>query len=595
MASGRTPAPPRSHPAGARFPARWVESLTELVADVPDGCRLGVSGFHFTRAPVASVRHLIDRGVRDLTFVSWGGGVALELLLEADVIARVELCFSSLDMFGLAPRFRAAVEDGRVELHEWTALSLISGFRARAENLAWEVLQTPDGSNFADDVLPVETGAAVPMSRVEPIAVDVFLLHAQRADEQGNVEICGARGTDLSMAFAADRVLVTVEERVPVGQLERPRSFILPRSHVTALAEASGGAHPTSCLPYYAVDLRVAGALVEPGASAMGRPTPQQLGPARRLAEVGSDRLRTGLRHHRASTDLDQPWTIDELMTVMLARTVDDDSICSFGSAAPLPATAYLLAKASHAPRALLMSHNGGYVDIAARPMTLCYAEQLDFDSAVAHTGGDETYHWYYQAGRVTHEVVGSAQIDGRAATNNRWITRDDGSFIRLPGQGGMADVANLHQSFVIYVPRHSPRVLVETVETISACRAWVEAEQRTAWGFAAGPVRVLTNLCVFELDPRRRRLELVGLHPDVEVSDVEAATGFTVETAPRLDRSRPPDAEELRLLRTVVDPLGIRRLDFVPARDRRALLDEIMRNEELVGRSLDQLPQEQP
>jgi len=78
-------------------------------------------------------------------------------------------------------------------------------------------------------------------------------------DEDGNVEIQGARGLDLSMAFAARRVLVTVEEIVPRGTFQRsaaPRAFILGRSFVTAVAHVPFGAYPTSCVPYYAADYR---------------------------------------------------------------------------------------------------------------------------------------------------------------------------------------------------------------------------------------------------------------------------------------------------------------------------------------------------
>src|SRR5690606_40765664 len=94
-----------------------------------------------------------------------------------------------------------------------------------------------------------------------------------------------------------------------------------------------------------------------------------------------------------------------------------------------------------------------------------------------------ETYHWYYQRGLVTHEVVGSAQVDGRGATNNLWVQARDGRKIRLPGQGGMADVANLHANFMIYLPRQSTRNTPAQVATVSARRAWHDPKLRRAYG----------------------------------------------------------------------------------------------------------------
>ena len=106
-------------------------------------------------------------------------------------------------------------------------------------------------------------------------------------------------------------------------------------------------------------------------------------------------------------------------MITWLARQLDDESVCSVGSVSPLPTVAYLLAKRTHAPGLVLMTSNGGLVDVEARPMVMTLAEPLDFQTAAVHAGGDETYHWYYQRGRVTHEVVSAAQIDRYANTNN--------------------------------------------------------------------------------------------------------------------------------------------------------------------------------
>ena len=566
----------------------WVTGVADLAARVRPGSRVSVGGVHFTRAPVAALLALVDAEASDLHYVAWSGGLPLEILLAGDAVASAEFCFSAMDVFGSAPRFRAAAENGRIRLIERTALNLIVGLRAEAENLGWDLMQEPAGSALADGLGRVGAGRGrAPLVRVEPIPVDVMLLHAQRADDDGNVEIAGARGTDLSTIYAAKEVLVTVEERVAKGMLGSPRSVIIPRSHITAIATAPRGAFPTSCLPYYGTDYLAiqrfletpqtakaihvlrAGGLDESDAGASAVP------PTRPLVEA----MRS-VRHIPPAAE----WTVPELMAVHIARTVDDDSVCSFGSASPLPAVAYLLAKQTHAPRALLMSLNGGYVDIDARPMSLSFAEQIDFETAACHTGGDETYHWYYQSGRVSHEVVGAAQIDGRGATNNMWITRADGTRIRLPGQGGMGDVANLHRDFVIYLPRQDRRNTVRTLDMVSAQRVWSSREVRESYGLRPGTTKVITNLCVFERDAASDRLQVTELHPGVELADVQAATGFDVVPARGMTRTSAPTAAELTALRERVDPLGVSRLDFVPARERFALIREIIDAERAAG-----------
>jgi glutaconate CoA-transferase subunit A len=470
---------------------------------------------------------------------------------------------------------------------------------------------------------------AAPMAAVPPLELDTFLLHAQRADDDGNVELSGGRGTDQPMAFAARRVLVTVEERVASGTLgASPGAFILPRSFVTGICVAPLGAYPTSCLPYYATDYRkladvvpggpgtpLTPALLAPAADRASavRSVPATA-PARILAAFASAAAGAGTGRRAVAAapgprpagpddtvpddtvpddtvpdDTGPSWTVDELMACCIARTVDDDSVCSVGSVSPLPTAAYLLAKRLWAPRMVLMSFNGGLLDVAFRPMSIMAAEWLDFASAAIHTGGDETYHWYYQQGRVTHEVVSAAQIDRRGATNNSVIRRPADGFVRLPGQGGMADVADLHANFHLYLTRHTPQTMVETVDFVSASRYHRTDAARRSYGMPPGQVTVLTNLGSFDLDPAAGELILTAVHPGVTVDDVRAQTGFEPKVAAGLTVTAPPTSEELHVLRHDVDPLGIRRLEFVPSAQRGALIDELLAAEE---RLLGQLPE---
>ena len=171
--------------------------------------------------------------------------------------------------------------------------------------------------------------------------------------------------------------------------------------------------------------------------------------------------------------------TIDELMTVRIARMLDNESFASAGAVSPLGNVAYRLAKATHAPHLFIGTFSCGHVDVAPGTMTLTLLEAMDSSSAVAHCGGDDTYSTYYQPGIVTHEIIGAAQIDARGRTNNLELTKPSGGKLRLPGQGGMSDVANMHRDYVVYVPRHSRAALVESVEMVSSARGVISAEAR--------------------------------------------------------------------------------------------------------------------
>jgi glutaconate CoA-transferase subunit A len=177
--------------------------------------------------------------------------------------------------------------------------------------------------------------------------------------------------------------------------------------------------------------------------------------------------------------------------------------------------------------------------------------------------------------------VVSAAQIDKQCRTNNFEVTSPSGKKIRLPGQGGMADVANMHQHFMLYLTRHSKLTMVERVEAISAARALLTADERRSAGLQPGVVRLITNLGVFALDEPSRELELISMHPGVTLQEIQENTGFALRVASELRTTPEPTAEELRILRQEIDPLGMRRVEFVAGKERGPLLMELIEAEE--------------
>ncbi|MBN8999367.1 MAG: CoA-transferase, partial [Rhizobiales bacterium] len=530
---------------------------------VESGDRFGVGGHHFARLPIALLRSIAASHKSDLAFTAWAGGLALEMLLEAEAVGSIDLCFSSLDIFGLPPRFRAAAESGAIAVRDWTALAMIEGLHAAQQNLPAALFQLPVGSAMMERV-PGARAVADPVSgeavgAVGPLVLDTVVLHAPRADASGNVQIIGARALDVAMVGAARKVLVTVDEVVPVGELAAAgRQTVLTRNQITAIAVVRGGAWPCSCLPFYATDYA---ALAK--AFASGAPLAESL--ALPESGVGAHlRRAAGLR----AADLPARFpaivpapvapSIDEVMATRLAAELDNGSFASAGAVSPLANVAYRLAKATHAPDMMLATLSCGHLDIAPSPMLLSALESLDAETAAAHAGGDDTYSTYYQAGAVTHEIIGAAQVDRLGRVNNLAIAKKSGGVLRLPGQGGMADVSNMHRDYAIYVTRHSPLALVERVDFASSGRGLLTDAERDAAGYRPGRAQIFTDLCVFRLDPRTRRLVVSELLPGVSRQRVAEATGFAVEIAPDCHELAPPAGELLDILRRQIDPLGL-------------------------------------
>ena len=158
---------------------------------------------------------------------------------------------------GSLHRFRDAVEHGwpaPLELEEHSHAGMAAAYAAGASNLPFGVLR-----GYAGTDLPERTASASwvdcpftgeRLAAVRALRPDVAIVHAQRADRSGNVQLWGINGVQKEAALAATRAIVTVEEVVP--ELEPVRgSVFLPSWAITAVCAAPGGAHPSYAHGYY--------------------------------------------------------------------------------------------------------------------------------------------------------------------------------------------------------------------------------------------------------------------------------------------------------------------------------------------------------
>ena len=285
---------------------------------------------------------------------------------------------------------------------------------------------------------------------------------------------------------------------------------------MTAIAVAPGGAWPASCLPFYVTDYAaLADAFARPdGRLAEALAVPNGTVPffVRRAAQIGAAAL---AKRPEVRRD-DRPASIDEIMAVRIAAELGNDSLCQRRRG--VAAGQCRVPPGQGDPRAGhdLATMSCGHLDVAPSPLILSLIETLDGETAAAHAGGDDTYSTYYQAGAVTHEIVAAAQVDRRGRVNTIALRKRDGATIRLPGQGGMADVANMHRDYVLYVTRHSPQSVVEAVETASSARGLLTKAERSAAGYRTGRALVFTDLCVFRLDQATRQLVVAETMPGV-------------------------------------------------------------------------------
>ncbi|THA46712.1 CoA-transferase [Streptomyces sp. A1136] len=154
------------------------------------------------------------------------------------------------------------------------------------------------------------------------------------------------------------------------------------------------------------------------------------------------------------------------------------------------------------------------------------------------------------------HVMMGAAQIDRYGNQNISCVGDWERPTRQLLGVRG-APVNTLNNPVSYWIARHSPRVFVERVDMVSG----VGHDRAAAAGvtrFHRLP-RVVSDLGVFDFETPDRSMRLASLHPGVGVEEVRAATGFALAVADDVPYTREPSAEELRLIREVIDPEGLR------------------------------------
>ncbi|MER7728438.1 CoA-transferase [Streptomyces sp. NPDC096323] len=162
------------------------------------------------------------------------------------------------------------------------------------------------------------------------------------------------------------------------------------------------------------------------------------------------------------------------------------------------------------------------------------------------------------------HVMMGASQIDRHGNQNISCIGTWARPARQLLGVRG-APVNTLNNPTSYWVPRHSARVFVEHVDMVSGVGYERAAEAGpSATRFHRIP-EVISDLGVFDFETPGRTMRLRSLHPGVGVEQVTGATGFALTVPDQVPFTRDPTEDELRLIREVIDPKGLRERE-VPA-----------------------------
>jgi glutaconate CoA-transferase, subunit A len=240
-----------------------IVSLAEAVERaIHDGDAVAMEGFTHL-IPFAAGQEVIRQRRRDLTLIRMTPDLIYDQLIGAGCARKLIFSWGGNPGVGSLHRFRDAVEHSwpvPLEIEEHSHAGMANRYVAGASGIPFAVLRGYNGTDlYRQEALNGGGGSTIKpiscpftgetLTAVSALRPDVAVIHAQRADRTGNVQLWGITGVQKEAVLASARSVVTVEEIV--DKLDpRPGAVVLPGWTVTFVAQARDGAHPSYALGY---------------------------------------------------------------------------------------------------------------------------------------------------------------------------------------------------------------------------------------------------------------------------------------------------------------------------------------------------------
>ncbi len=240
------------------------------------------------------------------------------------------------------------------------------------------------------------------------------------------------------------------------------------------------------------------------------------------------------------------------MMAAVAARELADGEVVFVGIG--LPNLACNLARATHAPR-LVLIYESGAVGAVPERLPVSIGDPALVTGSLMVCGMADVFQCMLQNGRIEVGFLGGAQVDRFGNINTTVIGPYSHPKVRLPGSGGAAEIA-IHARRTLIVAKLGPRAFPERVDFVTSPGQRPAGRTRRELRMpGAGPVKVITDKAILEPDEATGEMVLAALYPGVSVADVQAGVAWPIRRRSTLASIAPPTTQDLRLLREVLDP----------------------------------------
>jgi len=240
--------------------ASFLPLHTAISTLVHDGDTVALEGFTHL-IPFAAGHEIIRQGRRDLTLIRMTPDLIYDQMIGSGCARKLVFSWGGNPGVGSLYRLRDAVEHdwpNPLEIEEHSHAAMANAYAAGAAGIPSAFFRGYRGTALPEVNAHIRFVACPftgePLACVPAHRPDVAIIHAQRADRQGNVLLEGIVGVQKEAVLAARRSLVTVEEVADELDARSPNAIVLPSWTVTAIAVVPGGAHPSYAHGYYSRD-----------------------------------------------------------------------------------------------------------------------------------------------------------------------------------------------------------------------------------------------------------------------------------------------------------------------------------------------------
>lgn len=244
--------------------SKKLVSLSEAVAQIPDGASIGLPGFSIARNAIAFAHEVIRQGKKHLTLSSCAAGLDAEQMVAANAVDHFIYSAGTLDKYGLVATINRYIDQGKLTAEEHSMFSMELRYFAGAIGVSYIPCNCLLGTdtlkrllevapeNVKESPCPFTGEKQVLLRALQP---DVGVVVANYADMEGNAVIEGPYWNIKEMAHASKKILVIAEQIVPESFIiQRPEMTTISGAIVDTLVELPWSSYPTSLYRRYDYD-----------------------------------------------------------------------------------------------------------------------------------------------------------------------------------------------------------------------------------------------------------------------------------------------------------------------------------------------------